>query len=79
MNLDKLIDEIRRIIEEEKPKTVLLQLPDGLKPYAKRIVDAIDGVEVFIWAGSNYGACDIPQVEVDLVINVGHAPIVTHP
>ena len=58
LELDKVIKEIKK----NKAKTVCIQLPDGLKPKAKEIVDAIESAtkaHVLIWAGSNFGACDL--------------------
>ena len=76
--------EIERIlvkIEEKKPSRVCLHLPDGLKPNAKEIVDAINDkfpdVRVLVWAGSNFGCCDLPleveRLKVDLLIHFGHS------
>ena len=43
-------------------KLALLQLPDGLKPkfeeFKKNLEDK--GYNIMVWAGSNFGACDIP-------------------
>ena len=62
-------------INEKKPKTVLVQLPDGLKPKAIEIKKELEktGVEVYFWLNSCYGACDIPKADVDLLIQFGHA------
>ena len=75
--------EIPRVIEEIKSndaKNVLLQLPDGLKPKAKEIVDLIReelDVNLFIWSGTNFGACDIPlhleKLGIDLILHFGHS------
>ncbi len=75
--------EIPRIIEEIKSndaKNVLLQLPDGLKPKAKEIVDSVRkelDVNLFIWSGTNFGACDIPlhleKLGIDLILHFGHS------
>lgn len=66
-------------IKEAKAKTVCIQLPDGMKPYAKEITDRIAAetkTRVLIWLGSNFGACDIPlglnRMGVDLLISWGH-------
>ena len=71
------IEQIVKSIKKEKAKRVLLQLPDGLKPKAVDIATKIKekvNVEIIIWAGSNFGGCDVPNIkEVDLVINVGHS------
>ncbi len=67
-------------IKEKNAKNVCLHLPDGLKPQAKEITDQIrkeTGAEVFIWAGSNFGSCDLPlevqRLGVDLLIHYGHS------
>jgi 2-(3-amino-3-carboxypropyl)histidine synthase len=77
--------ELKRVIDEitsSKAKKVCIQLPDGLKPKAKEIKDAIDKafsnkVQVLIWAGSCFGACDTPhgldKLKVDLLIQWGHS------
>ena len=59
-------------------KRVLIQLPDGLKP---KFMDFCEeyrkkGYEVLLWAGSNFGSCDIPnlpeELEDILIVNIGH-------
>ncbi len=80
------LDKIVKTIIKEKAKLVLLQFPDGLKPYANVIADEIENrakkqgkkVECLIWLGDCYGACDIPNVEklkpkIDLIIQFGHS------
>ena len=77
---DLELTRIIKTIKKEKAKRVLLQLPDGLKPYATIIVDYLESKiknsEFFIWLGSCFGACDIPQVnekDFDLIIQFGHS------
>ncbi|MFP4523539.1 MAG: diphthamide synthesis protein [Candidatus Nanoarchaeia archaeon] len=77
---DLEIDRICNIILEKKYSLVALQLPEGLMPYAKQIVDAIvkkTQAQVYIWAGSNFGACDIPlhieKLGVDALFHFGHS------
>ncbi len=60
-------------------KVVCIQLPDGMKPYAKEIeaeITAKTGARVLIWLGSNFGACDIPlglsKMGIDLLLSWGH-------
>ena len=67
-------------IKASNAKLVCIQLPDGLKPEAERIVQKIEAQTsstVIVWLGSCYGACDIPlEVErlgVDLLIQWGHS------
>lgn len=60
-----------------KVKTVLLQLPDGLKPWGPAFSDYLEEetkAEVSIWLGACFGACDLPDSDADLVIQFGHAP-----
>jgi len=77
LELDKAVIEIKK----SKAKLVLLQFPDGLKPYATSVVDYLETktkTKFLIWAGSCFGACDIPlEVErlkpkIDLIIQFGH-------
>jgi len=79
-NYDIELEKVIERINKDNAKMVCVQLPDGLKPRAKEIQDAIKkntSAEVIIWMGSCYGACDVPlQVErlgVDLLIQWGHS------
>ena len=72
LELEKALAEIRK----QNAKTVCIQLPDGLKPKAKEIVDYLKkhtDAELLIYMGSCYGGCDIPPVKADLLIQWGHA------
>lgn len=73
LELDKVIQEINK----HKPKTVLIQLPDGLKPKAEQIqkdIESKTNAKVITWLGSCFGACDIPEVkDIDLLIQFGHS------
>ena len=74
MAYDLEIPKIIKEIKASKAKTVLLQFPDGLKPKATEIAKKLEKyAKIYIWAGSNFGACDIPNVKVDLIINFGHS------
>ncbi len=74
--LEKAIVEIK----ESRAKRACIQLPDGMKPLAKEIVDALKtqtNAEIIIWLGSNFGACDIPlsleSLGIDLLLSWGHS------
>jgi|TARA_Y100000310_G_C20649474_1_gene798549 diphthamide biosynthesis enzyme Dph1/Dph2-like protein len=80
--LEKYDIEVDKIVEEAKKidaKNIVLQLPDGLKADALKITSEIEqktGATVILWAGSNFGACDVPAglpKEYDLLVAVGHA------
>jgi diphthamide biosynthesis enzyme Dph1/Dph2-like protein len=74
--------EIKKVVSEIKKKQsnlVCIQLPDGMKPYAKEIENKITSetnARVLIWLGSNFGACDIPlglqRMKIDMLISWGH-------
>ena len=79
---DLELDKVARNIKKNKAKLVLLQFPDGLKPYATDVVDYLEekteNVEFIIWMDSCFGACDTPvgidkiKPKIDLVIQFGH-------
>lgn len=71
LELEKAVKQIRK----SKAKTVCIQLPDGLKKYAGRIHDKLESktkAKIIIWLGSCFGACDTPNIDVDLLIQWGH-------
>ena len=77
LELAKIVNEIKK----KKAKLVLLQFPDGLKPYATSIVDYLESktsAEFLIWLESCFGACDVPvlgkelEKKIDLMIQFGH-------
>ena len=79
MEYDLEIEHAIQKIKKEKAKTVCIQLPEGLRPKAGEISTEIEketGASVLIWAGSCYGACDLPlevqRLGVDLLIQWGH-------
>ncbi len=80
MQYDLELNKVVARINAENSKLVCIQLPDGLKPKADEIQAAIEKgthAKVIIWAGSCFGACDVPlQVKnlgVDLLIQWGHS------
>lgn len=80
---DLELDKIVKTINKEKPKRILLQFPEGLKPYSTVIADEIMGktkgnCECLIWLGDCFGACDVPldveRLGVNLIVQFGHSP-----
>jgi 2-(3-amino-3-carboxypropyl)histidine synthase len=80
LELEKVVLEVRK----SKAKLVLLQFPDGLKPYATSVVDYLEEKtksDFLIWFGSCFGACDSPvglekiSPKIDLVIQFGHSSL----
>ena len=79
MDYDLEIDRAIAHIKKEKAKTVCIQFPEGMRPQAGEIGKLLEketGATVLIWAGSCYGACDLPlevqRLGVDLLIQWGH-------
>lgn len=75
LELEKAVEKIK----EKKAKLVCIQLPDGLKPEAKEIVETLEketSARVLIWLGSSYGVCDLPlgleRLGVELLFSWGH-------
>ncbi|MBU1136306.1 MAG: diphthamide synthesis protein [Nanoarchaeota archaeon] len=75
-------EKIIKTIKKGNARKILLQFPDGLKPYSTTVADylkkSVKDTEFFIWFGSCFGACDIPQVnekEFDLIVQFGHSKI----
>ncbi len=76
LDLDLELDRVVETIKSQNAKLVYIQLPDGLKPSADKIqreIESRTGAEVFIWAGSCFGACDVPKVDCDLLVQFGHS------
>lgn len=76
---DLELDRVVKAIKDQGAKIVAIQLPDGLKPRAKEIAKVIGektDASPVVWAGSCWGACDVPDLEkvgVDLLIQWGHS------
>jgi len=77
---DLEIERIVKTILKEKAKRILLQFPEGMKPYATILSEEIGTrtkTDCFIWLDSCFGACDLPlEVEklgIDLIIQFGHS------
>ena len=72
---------LRKEISKRKAKTVLVQLPEGLKaegPHLATIIEDV-GALAIVSADPCYGACDLalPDAEslgADLIVHYGHSP-----
>ncbi len=82
--LPRTFDFEEKLLEKEirnrRAKLILIQLPEGLKPYAQRLASIIEraGALAIVSADSCYGACDLALVEaerlgVDLIVHYGHS------
>ena len=77
---DLEIPQIISRIKKSSAKKILLQFPEGMKPYAQVISDEISAktsAECFIWLDSCFGACDVPvdvsRIGIDLIVQFGHS------
>ncbi len=67
-----------RAIRDRGSKIVGIQYPDGLRLRALDMAEEIEekaGVTVMVCAQPTFGACDVPQMPVDLIVQIGHAPM----
>jgi len=81
---DLELDRVVSSIKKNKAKLILLQFPDGLKPYATAVVDYLcekTSAEFLIWMESCFGACDTPvglekiRPKIDMLIQFGHSEL----
>ena len=80
-NYELELEKALGVIKKQKSRKVLLQFPDGLKPYAieiqKELESKTKNTEFFIWLDSCFGACDLPleteKLGIDLIVQFGHS------
>ncbi len=79
--------ELERVATEvysRGARKVLLQVPDGMRPFAFQIAEYLGkaaGVEVVVSGDSCYGACDLAarqakEIGADLLVHYGHSPFI---
>ena len=80
MEYDLELSKAVKTIKNQNAKVVCIQLPDGLKRYAKDIQQKLEketNAKIIIWLGSCFGACDVPvqikKLGVNLLIQWGHS------
>lgn len=75
--------KVADIISKNSTKKVLIQLPDGLKPFGLKLINTLRNrthATFYFSADPCYGACDLAVdaakiVGADLIIHYGHTPI----
>jgi len=77
------VQKLKKEIRTRKAKLVLIQLPEGLKPYGWQLAKAIEelGAIAIVSADHCYGGCDLPLAEAeslgaDLIVHYGHSQMV---
>ena len=71
-------DRLLEVIRGRNAKTVGLQFPVGLRTKAVELSQEIEskaGVTCLVSADPSFGACDIADMPVDLIVHLGHAPM----
>ena len=71
-------DRLLEVIRGRNPKTVGLQFPVGLRTKAVELAQDLEskaGVTCLVSADPSFGACDVSEMPVDLIVHLGHAPM----
>ncbi len=71
-------DRLLEVIRGRNAKTVGLQFPVGLRTKAVELAQDLEtkaGVVCLVSADPSFGACDVPEMPVDLIVHLGHAPM----
>ncbi len=71
-------ERLLEVIRGHNAKTVGLQFPVGLRTKAVELAQEIEaktGVTCLVSADPSFGACDIADMPVDLIVHLGHAPM----
>jgi 2-(3-amino-3-carboxypropyl)histidine synthase len=85
-NYEIEIKKILKEIKKQNPKIVLLQFPEGLKPYSISILEYLkkqtkNKIQFITWLDSCFGACDTPNgienlnPKINLLIQFGHSKL----
>lgn len=73
------IEEVKKWVDENRVRRVLVQAPPGLKGVRRKLVDEVlSGVEVYVHGGGCWGGCDLAiaharAVGANGIIHLGHA------
>ena len=70
-----VIDELNKKADIKETRKVLIQLPEGLKPKSKEILDELVslGFEPIISADPCFGACDLKFLDDAITLHIGHS------
>ena len=71
-------ERLVEVIRGRAARTVGLQFPVGLRTKAVELAQEIEskaGVTCLVSADPSFGACDVAEMPVDLIVHLGHAPM----
>ena len=72
------IAKLLEVIRGRSAKSIGLQFPVGLRTKAVELAQTLEreaGVLCLVSADPSFGACDVPDMPVDLTVHLGHAPM----
>ena len=72
------VDRLLEVIRGREAKTIGLQFPVGLRTKAVEIAQEIEAramVTCLVSADPSFGACDVADMPVDLIVHLAHAPM----
>ncbi len=72
------MERLLEVIRGRNAQTVGLQFPVGLRTKAVDLAREIEekaGVTCLVSADPSFGACDVAEMPVDLIVHLGHAPM----
>lgn len=76
------LEPAKKFLKEKEAATAIIQIPEGLKPKVKWIIDELSPCceNIFMKMDPCYGACDLPlhdmkALNADAIIHIGHGPI----
>jgi len=79
------LEPAKEFLKEQKAKTVIVQIPEGLKTKTTWLIDELKNSceNVFVKMDPCYGACDLPlndlkALNADSIIHIGHSAIHTY-
>src|SRR2546428_1284496 len=71
-------ERLLEVIRGRNAKTVGLQFPVGLRRKAVELAEDLEaraGFTCLVAADPSFGACDVAEMPVDLIVHLGHAPM----
>ncbi len=71
-------ERLLEVIRGRNAKTIGLQFPVGLRTKAVELaqeIEAKSGATCIVSADPSFGACDVAEMPVDLIVHLGHAPM----
>ncbi len=77
----QLVNQLKEKSKKFGTRTILVQLPDGLKPKALEIARELEklGFKPIISGDSCFGACDLRFLENAITLHIGHSKLIDDP